>query len=457
MEVCCRLISKSHMCVRWGVTTMNSNRRYTCFVISPIGKEGSPERINADEVWKYLIIPALEKCGFAKDDVVRSDLISKTGRITDQITKHIMNDDLCVVDLTGLNANVMYEHGLRRGYGKPCIVLAKDGQELPFDVKDDRTIFYDTSKVPTVMAVQELLEKFTKDLMEAGFVEREGADSVSSLSRRLHRIEDKLDSALNVMQNAVKTTTDVTTFGKNAEEVLTRLSPIQAFNYALTQRDLKLGEELMPVLEGVLSKERFIDQVVAQLTSMGSTKAAQILEANWDYIASNFTFKQRYEEVGCYISYCNRADCEPEYLEKLVSTMDGLLDEAPSPKERAGLYNQKNRLYFGAYTTLEAKGEVHPEYLDIAIQALEKAIKLNGAEPSYYYNLATCQRKKGDLDAAVEAISKCMDQDSNDDDHLKLAYELYTEKEDPRAVATLKKLSEVNPYLAKLVQKKKKS
>lgn len=262
---------------------------------------------------------------------------------------------------------------------------------------------------------------------------------------------------MNVIQSATKTTGNVTPRGAALDDILTQLSPIQAFNYALTQRDLKLGEELMPVLEGVLSKERFIDQVVAQLTSMGSAKAAQILEESWDYIASNFTFKQRYEEVGCYISYCNRADCEPEYLEKLVSTMDGLLDEAPSPKERAGLYNQKNRLYFGAYTTLEAKEEVHPEYLDIAIQALERAIKLNGAEPPYYYNLATCQRKKGDLDAAVEAISKCMDQDSNDDDHLKLAYELYTEKKDPRAEATLKKLSEVNPYLATLVQRKKKS
>lgn len=436
---------------------MPQNQKYTCFVISPLGDDGSPERIHADHVLNYLIIPTLTRCGFAKDDIVRSDKIAKPGRISEQIARHIETSELCVIDLTGLNANVMYEYGLRQGYGKPYIVLAQKEQTLPFDVYDNRTIFYDISDVPGLMRAQEALEKFTEEIKEKGFIESEGPESVTSISERLKKIEAKLDSALNVIQSATKTTGNVTPRGAALDDILTQLSPIQAFNYALTQRDLKLGEELMPVLEGVLSKERFIDQVVAQLTSMGSAKAAQILEENWDYIASNFTFKQRYEEVGCYISYCNRADCEPEYLEKLVSTMDGLLDEAPSPKERAGLYNQKNRLYFGAYTTLEAKGEVHPEYLDIAIQALEKAIKLNGAEPSYYYNLATCQRKKGDLDAAVEAISKCMDQDSNDDDHLKLAYELYTEKKDPRAVATLKKLSEVNPYLATLVQRKKKS
>ena len=368
---------------------MEQNQKYTCFVISPLGQEGSPERMNADQVLDYLIIPTLTRCGFSKENIVRSDKIAKPGRISEHIASCIETSELCIIDLTGLNANVMYEYGLRKGYGKPYIVLAQKGQPLPFDVYDDRTIFYDISEVPALIAAQEALEKFTEAIKAKGFIESEGPESVTSISERLKSIEDKLDSALNVIQSATKTTGNVTHRGAEVDDILTQLSPIQAFNYALTQRDLKLGEDLMPVLEGALSKERFIDQVVAQLTSMGSAKAARILEENWDYVASNFTFKQRYEEVGCYISYCNRADCEPEHLEKLVATIEGLLDEAPSPKDRAGLYNQKNRLYFGAYTTLEAKGEVYPEYLETAIQALEKAIKLNGDEPSYYYNLAT--------------------------------------------------------------------
>lgn len=138
-----------------------------------------------------------------------------------------------------------------------------------------------------------------------------------------------------------------------------------------------------------------------------------------------------------------------------MKTIEDLMDAAPTSKERAGLYNQKNRIYFGAYTTLEGKGEVHPEYLEEAVQALEKAIKLNDREPSYYYNLATCLRKRGDLDGAVTAISKCMELDSNDDDHLKLAYELYREKKDPRADHVLQKLQEVNPYLATLLRRKR--
>ena len=50
-----------------------------------------------------------------------------------------------------------------------------------------------------------------------------------------------------------------------------------------------------------------------------------------------------------------------------------------------------------------------------------------------------------------------MDLDSNDDDHLKLAYELYTEKEGLQGCGDPGEAGAVNPYLAKLVQKKKKS
>ena len=120
---------------------MAQNRQYTCFVISPLGGEESSERSRSDSVLNFLVIPVLTKCGFTKDCIIRSDKISETGKISEQIVGHIKNDDLCVIDMTDLNANVMYEYGLRMGYGKPYIVLAQKGQTLPFDVHDERTIF----------------------------------------------------------------------------------------------------------------------------------------------------------------------------------------------------------------------------------------------------------------------------------------------------------------------------
>ena len=47
---------------------------------------------------------------------MRSDKIAKPGRISEHIASCIETSELCIIDLTGLNANVMYEYGLRKGW-----------------------------------------------------------------------------------------------------------------------------------------------------------------------------------------------------------------------------------------------------------------------------------------------------------------------------------------------------
>ena len=56
----------------------------TCFVISPIGKEGSDVRTDADEFLELLVEPALERFDF---NVVRADRIPRPTIITADIIK----------------------------------------------------------------------------------------------------------------------------------------------------------------------------------------------------------------------------------------------------------------------------------------------------------------------------------------------------------------------------------
>ena len=89
-------------------------------------------------------------------------------------------------------------------------------------------------------------------------------------------------------------------------------SIISAFNFALSSKDIRLAEALLPRIEAQDNKETYIDKAVAQVAAMGSRKAADILKAEWDWIIANLSKKQQYEEIGSYISYCCRVDCEPE-------------------------------------------------------------------------------------------------------------------------------------------------
>ncbi len=112
----------------------------TCFVISPIGEEGSEVRRAADTVFRQLIEPATKKCGL---EATRSDHIRAPGQITTQTLRLLKDSEIVIADLTDLNANVFYELAFRHTLGKPAIILSPRGQKLPFDIGDSRAIIFD--------------------------------------------------------------------------------------------------------------------------------------------------------------------------------------------------------------------------------------------------------------------------------------------------------------------------
>lgn len=65
--------------------------------------------------------------------------------ITPEILSMIDRAELIVCDLTEEKPNVYYELGYARGKNKTVINVAKKGTKLHFDVKDNRTIFYNNS------------------------------------------------------------------------------------------------------------------------------------------------------------------------------------------------------------------------------------------------------------------------------------------------------------------------
>ena len=50
--------------------------------------------------------------------------------------------------LTGYNPNVFYELAVAQCAGRPVIVMAEKGLELPFDIHDLRCVYYDFSPRP---------------------------------------------------------------------------------------------------------------------------------------------------------------------------------------------------------------------------------------------------------------------------------------------------------------------
>lgn len=138
-----------------------SGEKKTCFVISPIGSDASDIRKRSDQILDHIIKPVLESRGYT---VVRSDQISTPGSITNQLILNVVNADLVVADLTGLNPNVMYELGIRHAAQKPTIHICETSQKLPFDLLTHRTIFLSHADPESAERCRTLMARQVKDV-----------------------------------------------------------------------------------------------------------------------------------------------------------------------------------------------------------------------------------------------------------------------------------------------------
>jgi hypothetical protein len=133
-----------------------------CFVIGPIGnrlaEHGSSDRQTYEEalkVFSEVIEPACSRVGLINP--VRADGLARAGEITDQIFRRLRDDDVVIADLTGANANVMYELGLRHSKNRFTAQIGEYGR-LPFDINVIRTVMFSRSSMGLINARDELVQ-----------------------------------------------------------------------------------------------------------------------------------------------------------------------------------------------------------------------------------------------------------------------------------------------------------
>lgn len=122
--------------------TKNIENGKKCFIITPIGSSDSSIRRSADGLINTVLRPLLEE-DFGFEDIVAAHEINASGSINNQIMKRVIYDDLVIANLTGVNPNVMYEIAVRHSSLKPIIHICEKGTKLPFDIVDQRTLFYE--------------------------------------------------------------------------------------------------------------------------------------------------------------------------------------------------------------------------------------------------------------------------------------------------------------------------
>lgn len=113
-----------------------------CFFVTPIGPKDSEEYKKLEGVEKNVLQPLLEEYNYK---LIIAHKIHNLGSIGEQVFNEIIKADLIVSNLTGLNANVMYETAVAHSFGKPTIMICERTTQLPFDIISERTVFFDNT------------------------------------------------------------------------------------------------------------------------------------------------------------------------------------------------------------------------------------------------------------------------------------------------------------------------
>lgn len=186
---------------------LRSEKMRKCFVVSPIGQEGSEVRKRADQIFKYIISPVCEEAGF---EPIRVDKLNQADSITQTIIDHLINSELVIADITGHNPNAFYEMGYRASTGKPIIHLKEKNENIPFDIAGIRAFDYDLSDLDSVEEIKSRLVKTISALSfdekieqsESGEkVYKETNNDISPLVSILYEIQDDISQLKNEIHN----------------------------------------------------------------------------------------------------------------------------------------------------------------------------------------------------------------------------------------------------------------
>jgi tetratricopeptide (TPR) repeat protein len=151
-----------------------------CFVVMPFGKKPDVAGVvDFDAVYRDVIAPAIEAAGLTP---LRADHESSGGIIHKAMFERLILCRFTVADLTGANANVFYELGVRHAVRPRTTVLmfAQGRGQLPFDVNLLRAIPYTLDKAGVPENPGEAQASLTKALLaakEAARKEERGGDS----------------------------------------------------------------------------------------------------------------------------------------------------------------------------------------------------------------------------------------------------------------------------------------
>ncbi len=427
--------------------------RGTCFIVSPIGDEKeTPEVRKQFDILKRLIFSVCTSREVDLDPISAVD-ITANGDINEDILQHLREDTFCVVNLTGLNPNVMYELGIRVQTGLPFVSFAQKGQKLPFDTISKRTLFFEDFSHDLEMrnefedklksSIISTLEKHENKKHHPIVTTNDLMTQINALHKLVLSIEQKVGNIPLVSNNGSSNIFAM----QSLNELLETNEPSDLLLYAIETSNVYLIDSILQSYPHLNN-----EPTLCIGASIGSTYCATLIEDNINDILKSGDVERIISALGGLCNCYTRNDLENEKMKSFLYWIDCALQLELSNKQKAHVLVQKERILSGA-------GDI-----DAALLLAKEILQLNDEDSSYYYNYALLLKRKNTdetMSNAISAVKRMLEIDTinneNDDDHLQLAYQVLRnsdkQEDKNKAIECLKLLEKNSPVKATLAKR----
>lgn len=375
-------------------------RRYLCFIITPIGQEGTERYQNFSDVREYIIRPALAYWASRVEWHCGNEYIQDPN-IPVSVERRIREADFCICDVTEPNnGNVFYELGLARGLKKEVFLLRDEKtkiQDIPTDIRSDRMVEYSLpwDKPHLYKAAIDGLKSWVDQWLQKRDMNTNMNDEENTISPGESDSKDiskqKEEKIIDPMKKKIDIQSELSDEQREPVDELSLQSEEVQKNYRQFEKALEDGNGTiagmhMKRLGELMERENlllFYTRVVTRAAEKGIDQAGELLISYAHaYADSDRKFTDKIEYLRALDGYITRKGMYKRYAELMDEIGESLQKQGDKGEDIAQVQFLRSHQKYGLY---RETGQT--EDLKKAINILEDGV-LRYEDADQYYNLA---------------------------------------------------------------------
>jgi tetratricopeptide (TPR) repeat protein len=176
-----------------------------CFVIMPFGtKKVGRKKVNFDEIYDNIFMPAINATKLPEGGNLiarRTDKDFFTGNISLEMFHYIEYSRFALADISGLNANVFYELGVRhRAHQAGTAIFKQLSAPIPFDINQIKAFPYEYEPQENIAKSQQLITRVLEESLVQNKIDSPVRQALMIQQAQTSNIEAILHEAENAIR-----------------------------------------------------------------------------------------------------------------------------------------------------------------------------------------------------------------------------------------------------------------